>query len=125
VGDGVRIDVKAIPRGQYIADHRVDAAEQRLVLQLLITEPNQRLERNLVAEPMIVAQFQDLGIDEALDQPKDVGVGASLDLAHEPFFIRRQGPERIRKREPVREELVSGIEAAPPDHVLLDAPSHT
>ena len=77
VGDGVRIDVKAIPKGQYIADHRVDAAEQRLVLQLLITEPNQRLERDLVAEPMIMAQLQDFSIDEALDQPKDIGVGCA------------------------------------------------
>ena len=125
MGDGVRIDVKAIPKGQYIADHRVDAAEQRLVLQLLITEPNQRLERDLVAEPMIVAQLEDLSIDEALDQPKDIGVGAPLDLAHEPLLIARKGRKRMGQRKPIREELVSGIEAALPDHVFLDAPSHT
>jgi hypothetical protein len=115
VGDGVGVDVEAITVGQNVADHCVDAAEQRLVLQLLVAEPNQRLERNLVAEPVIVAQFQDLGIDEALDQPENVGVGAALDLAHEPLFIRRQGRERISKREPVRQEFMGGIESALPD----------
>ena len=94
------------------------------MLQLLVAEPNQRLERNLVAEPVIVAQFQDLGIDEALDQPKDIGVGAALDLAHEPLFIGRQGRERVGQGKPVRKELVGGIEAAPPDHVLVDVPAH-
>ena len=123
-GDGVGVDVEAIAVGQHIADHRVDAAEQRLVLQLLVAEPNQRLERNLVAEPVIVAQFEDLGIDEALDQPEDIGVGAALDLAHEPLFVGRQGRERIGQGKPVRKELVGGIEAAPPDYVLVDVPAH-
>ena len=96
MGDGVGVDVEAIAVGQNVAEHRLDAAEQRLVLQLLVAEPDQRLERDLVAEPVIVAQFKDLGVDEALDQPKDIGVGAALDLAHEPLFIGRQGGERHR-----------------------------
>ena len=124
MSDGVGVDVKTIAFGQHLADHRVDAAEQGLVLQLLVAEPDQRLERNLVAEPMIVAQFQDLGVDESLDQPKDIGVGAALDLAREPLFISRQGRERIGERQPVRQELVGGIEAAPPDDVLVNIPSH-
>jgi hypothetical protein len=94
------------------------------VLQFLVAEPNQRLERNLVAEPMILAQFKHLGVDEALDQPKDVGVGAALDLAHKPLFIGRQGRERIGQGKPVRQELVGGIKVAPPDDVLVDIPSH-
>ena len=85
--DGVGIDVEAIAVRQNVADHRLDAAKQRLVLQLLVAEPNQRLERNLVAETVILAQFKDLGSDEALDQPKDIGIGAALDLAHKPLFI--------------------------------------
>ena len=85
-GDGVGVDVEAIAVGQNLGDHRIDAAEQRLVLQLLVAESNQRLERNLVAEPVIVAEFQNLGIDETLDQTKDIGVSAALDLAHEPLF---------------------------------------
>jgi hypothetical protein len=40
------------------------------MVQLLIAKSNQRFECHLVAEPMIVAQFEDLRIDEALDQPK-------------------------------------------------------
>ena len=39
-GDGVGVDVEVIAVGQNIADHRVDTAEQRLVLQLLFAEPD-------------------------------------------------------------------------------------
>jgi hypothetical protein len=53
---------------------------------------------------VILAQFQDLGIDEALDQTKDIGVGAALYLADEPLFIGRQGRERIRQRKARLEE---------------------
>ena len=91
VGDVVGVDVEAIAGRQHVADHRVDAAEERLVLQLLVAEPHQRLERHLVAEPVIVAQFQDLGVDEALHQSEDVRVGAALDLADEPPFTRATG----------------------------------
>ena len=124
VGDGIGVDVEPIAGGQHLADHRVDAAEQRLVLQLLVAEPHQRLERVLVAEPVLVAQFQHLGIDEPLHQPEDVGVGAALDLAHEPLFSRRQGGERVGQDEPIRKELVGGIEAASPDDVRLHVPAH-
>src|SRR5215469_8869746 len=96
-GDGVVVDVEAIAGGQNVTDHRVDKTEQRLVLQLLVAEPYQRLECNLVAEPMILAQFQDLGIDEALDQTKDVGVSAALYLADVSPFISRQGCKRIHQ----------------------------
>ena len=65
------------------------------MLQLLVAEAHQGLERNLIAEPVIAAQFQNLGIDEALDQPEDIGVGAALDLAHEPLLIGRQGREHL------------------------------
>lgn len=34
----------------------------------------------------ILAQFEDLGIDEALDQAKDVGIGAALYLTDVPLF---------------------------------------
>ena len=94
------------------------------MLQLLVAEPHQCLERDLVAEPVIVAQFEHLGVDEALDQPEDVGVGAALDLAHEPLFAGRQRGERIGERKAVRKKFVRGIEAAPADDVLLDIPSH-
>lgn len=94
------------------------------MLQLLITEPNQRLERDLVAEPVLVAQFQNLGIDEALNQPKDIGVGAPLNLAHKPLFISREACESVGQREPVRKELVGGVEAATSDYIVLNVPAH-
>ena len=114
VGDRVVIDVETITGGQDIADHRVDEAEQRLMLQLLVAEPYQRLQRDLVAEPVILAQLQHLGIDEALDQTEDIGVGATLDLADEPLFIGRQGRESIRQRKPVGKKLLGGVEVSAP-----------
>src|SRR5258707_2495366 len=59
MGNAVGIDIEAIAGGQHLAEHRVDAAEQRLMLQLLVAEPDQRLERDLVAETVIEGQFQD------------------------------------------------------------------
>src|SRR5437868_13599019 len=93
------------------------------MLQHFVAEPYYRLERNLVAEPVIFAQFQHLGIDEALDQTKDIGVGAALYLADESLFIGRQGRERIRQRKSIWKKLVGGIEFAPPDHILVDVPT--
>jgi hypothetical protein len=68
VGDAVGVDVETVTCGQNVADHGVDATEQRLVLKFLVTETHQRFERNLIAEPVIVAQIQELCVDEALDE---------------------------------------------------------
>ena len=35
---------------------RLDAAEQLLVLELLVAEAHERLERDLVAEPVVAAE---------------------------------------------------------------------
>ena len=122
-GDVVGIDVEAITVRQNLADHRLDAAKQLLVLQFLVAEPHQRLERDLVAEPMFVAELEDLGVDEALDQAKHVGVGAALDLADKALLFGGQGREGVGHRKPVRQELVGRVETAPPDHVLVDVPA--
>ena len=45
------------------------------MLQLLLAEPYQRLERMLVAKPVVVAQLQHLGVDEPLHEPEHVGIG--------------------------------------------------
>ena len=67
----------------------LDAAEELLVLELLVGEAHQRLERRLVAEPVVAADLEDLGADVALDQAEDVGVGAALDLAQQPSLVGR------------------------------------
>src|SRR5215472_4873955 len=89
MGDCVRFDIEAVAVRENLADHCIDAAEQGLVFQLLIAEPHQRFERNLVAERVIVAQLQDLGVDKPLDQPENIGVSAALNLAHKASFIGR------------------------------------
>ena len=123
-GDAVGVDVEAITFRQHLADHCVDPAEQGLVLEFLVAKAHQRLERDLVAEPVIVAQLQNLGVDEAFDQAEDVGVGPALDLADEPLLAGRQRREGVCQHKPVGKEFVGGVEAASPDHVLLDLPAH-
>jgi hypothetical protein len=51
-GDRVGVEIEAVAAGQNLADHRIDAAEQRLMFQLLVAEPDQRLDHNLVAKRM-------------------------------------------------------------------------
>src|SRR5262249_53582620 len=122
--DAIGVDVEAIAVGQNLTNHCVDPAEQRLMLQLFIAETNQSLECNLVAEPMIVAQFQDFGVDEALNEPKDVGIGTALDLTHEPLFIGGTSSESFCQGQTIPQKLVGCIKAASPDHVFLYIPSH-
>ncbi len=56
------------------------------MLEFLFAEPDQRLERHLVAEPIVTADFQHLGVDEALYQSEYLGIRASLNLADETLF---------------------------------------
>src|SRR5262244_2109504 len=39
-------------------------------------------------------------------------------------MVGREGRERVGKRQPIRQKFVGGIEAAPPDHVLIDVPAN-
>ena len=64
------------------------------MFQLLVAEPDQGFERDLVAVPVIVAQLEHLRVDEALDKPEQVGVGAALNLAHKALFVERQRGRR-------------------------------
>jgi hypothetical protein len=61
--------------------HFLDAAEQRLVLELLVGEADDGLERGLVAERVLAADLEHLRGDEALDQAEQVRIGAALHLA--------------------------------------------
>ena len=54
--------------------------------QLLVAEAYQRLERVLVAQPIVAADFEQFCGNEALNQAEDIGVGAALDLAHQALF---------------------------------------
>ena len=81
--DVVRIRQHAVARRHAFGGQRLDAAEQLLVLELLVAEAHERFERDLVAEPVVAADLEDLGVDEALDEPEQVRVRSALDLAHE------------------------------------------
>jgi hypothetical protein len=108
-----------------IADHLLDAAEQFLVLQFLVTEAHQCLQCRLVAEPVIAAHFQHLGVDESLDQTEHVRIGATLYLADQAFVIRVEKIERTQSGDTVGQEFPGKVELPSPDDIPVDVPAHT
>jgi len=94
------------------------------VLQLFVAEPDQRLECHLIAEPVVAAQLQHLGADEALDQPEHVGVGAPLDLAEINLLVRREEVEPACQCKPVGQKFVGAVEQPPANDVGLDVPTN-
>jgi hypothetical protein len=106
-----------------LAHHRLDPPEQDLVLDLLVAEPHQGLQRILVAQRVLPAHVDQLGGDEAFDQAEDVGVGAALDLAHEAHLGRRKR-QLACQRQTVGQVLPGSVEAPPLDDVLVDIPAN-
>src|SRR5206468_2559057 len=105
------------------ADHRLDPPKQLLVLQLFVGEANQRLERALIAQPVVVAYLEDLGAYEALDQAEDVGVRTSLDLRQQAALVGTEERHPVNERQAVREEFLREVEFAMANHVAIDIPS--
>src|SRR5215471_5490493 len=123
-GDLVRVPSEAVTGRHHLGGQRFDAAEQRLVLQLLVTEPNQRLERDLISQPMIAAELQDLGADETLDQPEHVGVGPALHLAEIDPFFRREEVKPRRQGKPIGQKLFGAIQPTSANDIGLDVPAN-
>ena len=105
-GHLVRLWQELISRRHARRDHRLDAPEQLLVLELLVGEPDERLQRNLVAEPVVAAHLQDLGADEAFDETEHVGVGPPLNLRQNSPLRGGQDREGTRVRQTVGQELL-------------------
>jgi hypothetical protein len=80
---GIGLWHERVACGHAFGAHELDAAEELLVLDLLVAQAHECLQRRLVAERMLAADLEDLRADEALAQAEHVGVGARLDLAHE------------------------------------------
>jgi hypothetical protein len=119
----VRVRDLDVARRHAAADHRLDAAEQFLVLQLFVAEPHQRLERDLVTEPVTAGDLENLGTDEALDETEHVRVRASLHLRQQAALRARQESELVDHREAVRQEGLREVEIAAADHVGVDVPA--
>ena len=114
---------KRVAGGHADGGHALEAAEHLLVLQLLVGEPDQRFERDLVAERVVAAELGGLGADEALDQGEHVGVGAALDLRQQARLGRLQEGELVDLRQAVGQELLAEVEAAAADDVAVDVPA--
>ena len=125
VGHVVGRDVEAIARRHALGHEPLDAAEQLLVLQLLVGEADQRFERGLIAEPVVAADLEHLRADEALDQAEHVGVGAALHLAQKARFARAQKIQLVDARQAVGQELVTQVELAAANHVAVDVPANS
>src|SRR4051794_10001338 len=95
------------------------------MLELLVAEAHQRFQRRLVAEEMLPADLEHLGVDEALDQPEHVGIRAPLHLAQEYALAVLEKRQLMRKRERVRQELLGAQEVAPAKDIAIDVPART
>ena len=69
-GDVVRLCHHCVTGPHAARRQRLDAPEQLLVLELFVAEANERLERDLIAEPVITAHLEQLRVDEPLDEPE-------------------------------------------------------
>lgn len=65
--DTVRIDIETVAGRQNFSDHFVHPTKERLMLRFFVAESDQSLQRNLITEPVVMAQLKDLGVNEALD----------------------------------------------------------
>ena len=63
------------------------------MFDFFIAEPDKRFQRHLVTEPVILTDFQHLGVNETFRKSENLGVGPALDLADESFFIVGKGGE--------------------------------
>src|SRR4051812_32708924 len=77
----VRIRRELVPRRHARRGQRLDAPEQFLVLQLLVAETDERLQGELIREPMVLADLEHLRGNEALDEAENVCVRSALHLA--------------------------------------------
>ena len=122
--DLVRLGQEGVAGGHARSHHHFQAAEQLLVLQLLVGQAHQRLERDLVTQAVVAAQLGGLGADEALDQREHVRVGAALNVRQQALFGGRQEREGLDLRQAVGQELAAVVEFAAADHVAVDVPAH-
>jgi hypothetical protein len=121
--DFVGIGDQRITAGHLRRQRVLDAAEQLLVLDLLVAEPHQPFERHLVAQAVAHRHLQRLSADEALQQPEDAGIAAALHVAHRALLLGRQERQVVDLGEPVREEFAAEIEGAAAENVGIDVPA--
>ena len=105
-------------------DHRLDPAEQLLVLELLVAEADQRLQRGLVAEPVVTADLENLGVDEAFHEPEQERVGSTLHLREQARFGLGEKGEVIDLGKAVRQEALRQVELPSTNDVGVDVPAN-
>ena len=93
------------------------------MLDLLVAEAHQRLQRILIAQGVVAADVEHLGGDEALDHSEHVGVRPALNLAQQPAVVRGEKIEAIDHRQPVGQEMPGEVEASTANHVAIDVPA--
>jgi hypothetical protein len=89
--------------GHLRREQLLEAAEELLVLQLLVGEADERLERDLVAEPMVAADLEDLRAMKRSARPNQVGVACGPDLAQEPSLGGVEETRAARRARVLRE----------------------
>jgi hypothetical protein len=92
------------------------------VLQLLVGEAHQRLERP-GRRASVAAHVEHLRADEALDQPEHVGVGAALYLGQQAARAGTEKIQLVHLRDAVGQELPRKIEPPAADDVAVYVPA--
>src|SRR5262245_56892937 len=72
---------------------------------------------------MLAADLEDLCADVALDQAENVGVGAALDLAHQPLLVRVQELQALDLGQSIGQEFLRDVEFASANDVAIDFPT--
>ena len=120
---GVGLRHEVVARGHAGRDHLLQAAEHLLVLELLVGEAHHRLERHLIAEPVLAAEVQHLRADEAFHEREHVGVGSALQLREQAPFLGRQEGQLRGPGQAVGQERLAEIELAAADDVAVGVPA--
>src|SRR6186997_2567215 len=92
------------------------------MLDLVVGEAHQRFERKLVVEYVGPPLVEHLGADKPLDEPEDIGVRATLDLAEQARLFLGEKIEMIDLRQRVGQELAGKVERTPLKQIAIDLP---
>jgi hypothetical protein len=77
-GHVVRLGQKRLAGGHLCPSQVLNPSEQGLMLKFLVTKAPQGFQGDLLPQPGLATEFSHFGVDEALNSPKDVGIGPPL-----------------------------------------------
>lgn len=87
-----------ISRWQLRTNHRLNAPEQLLMLDLVVGKAHQRFECELIVKDMGPTLIEHFGTDKTLDQAKNIRIGSTLNLAKQARLVRGEKGQAVDPR---------------------------